>query len=171
MNDFKFSNEIGSLYQDILARELIKVGIFIQCHTSNLFQKCYGENPQGIECKHDSKISKTGNIYFETSAINRKHTEFIEGGIEKQDNAWLYVIGNGRECWIFAKCQLKALYRKVRNNPDIYREKGIFLSTHFDKDTNEATSNGMVVQVSVAENYALKHIVFEKDYTKWLENY
>ena len=72
MNDFTTCNEIGSIYQDILSRELLNYGIVIQCHTSKFMQLNYGENPQGIEIKHDSKIVETNNIFFEFSAINKK---------------------------------------------------------------------------------------------------
>jgi len=171
MNDFAYSNEIGSRYQDIVSRELLKIGIVVQCHTSKFFQLNYGESVGGVEIKHDSKISQTGNIFFEFSAINKKGDKFADGGIEKQDNAWLYVIGNGKECWIFAKNQLKALFRKVKMNPDLYKEKGIILRKHIDKDTNTATANGMCVSVDYCENnLAINHIVFERDYTKWVES-
>lgn len=67
MNDFKTSNEIGSIYQDILSRELLNYGIVIQCHTSKFMQLNYGENPQGIEIKHDSKIVE--KIKFSLSLV------------------------------------------------------------------------------------------------------
>lgn len=170
MNDFKTSNEIGSIYQDILSRELLNYGIVIQCHTSKFMQFNYGENPQGIEIKHDSKIVETNNIFFEFSAINKKGDKFINGGIEKQDNAWLYIIGNGKECWIFAKNQLQSLFRKVKQNQQLYKEKGITLRTHYDKDTLQATANGMCVSLDYINdtNLAIKHLVFGKDYTKWI---
>lgn len=170
MNDFKTSNEIGSVYQDILSRELLNYGIVIQCHTSCFFQMNYGENPQGIEIKHDSKIVETNNIFFEFSAINKKGDKFVNGGIEKQDNAWLYIIGNGKECWIFAKNQLQSLFRKVKQNPIPYHEKGITLRTRIDKDTNKPTANGMCVSLDYIKdnNLAINHIVFRKDYTQWI---
>lgn len=172
MNDFASSNEIGSIYQDILSRELLNYGIVIQCHTSCFFQMNYGENPQGIEIKYDSKVETTNNIFFEFEAINKKGDKFIKGGIEKQDNAWLYIIGNGKECWIFAKNQLQSLFRKVKQNPQTFREKGITLRTHIDKDTNKPTANGMCVSLDYIEsnNLAINHIVFRKDYTQWIIN-
>lgn len=170
MNDFVYSNELGSRYQDILAHELTKIGICLQCHTSAFFQMNYGESVNGIEVKHDSKIVKTGNIFFEFNAINKKSDKFVDGGIEKEDNAWLYIIGNGKECWVFSKKQLKSLFRKVKSNPELYKEKGIYLRTHFDKDTKQATANGMCVCLGYCEELCINHLVFGKDYTKWLEN-
>lgn len=170
MNDFDYSNELGSRYQDIISRELLKIGIVVQCHTSCYFQMNYGESPQGIEIKHDSKIIQTKRIYFEFNAINKKGDKFIGGGIEKEDNAWLYVIGNGRECWIFSKKQLRALFRQVRQNPELYKEQGISLRTHIDKDTNKPTSNGMCIELWKCEELCIRHLEFGKDYTKWLEN-
>lgn len=172
MNDFAYSNEIGSRYQDIVSRELLKIGIVVQCHTSSFFQLNYGESPQGIEIKHDSKVATTGNLYFEFSAINKNGDQFVNGGIEKQDNAWLYVIGNGKECWVFSKKQLKLLLKQVQNNPDKYRENhSIYIRKHIDKDTNQTTSYGLCVPIDYCDIYlTINHIVFEKDYTKWLEN-
>ena len=170
MNDFVSSNEIGSIYQDIISRELLKVGIVIQCHTSKFMQLNYGENPQGIEIKYDSKVETTNNIFFEFEAINKKGDKFVKGGIEKEDNAWLYVDGNGKECWIFAKNQLKTLYAKVKKNPLSYREKGITIRAHIDKDTQQPTAHGMVVSLDYINenNLAINHLVFGKDYTKWI---
>ncbi|MBQ4208943.1 ABC transporter permease, partial [bacterium] len=142
----------GRFINDIDIRDQRKVLII----SENQARELIPGNPRSLL----GKVVKVGEMAFTVA------------GIEKEDNAWLYIIGNGKECWIFAKNQLQSLFRKVKQNPIPYREKGITLRTHIDKDTNKPTANGMCVSLYYIEsnNLAINHIVFRKDYTQWIKN-
>jgi len=117
--------------------KLYDAGIPLLSYSSKKYQILIGENKAGIEIKYDRKFRETGNFYIETaekSAANNK--EFVASGIFRNDNTWLFIIGDYETIFIFSKEQLK----KIKNNY---------------KQVETPTSKGFLIPV----NEALKFLV------------
>lgn len=149
-NELKFHTckDIGEEYQDFICDELLKIGIPLNVYVSKKYQLDKGESASGIEIKHDSKWRQTGRLYFEVEANSKDTTRMVKGGITKEDESWLYLIGDETKAFIFAKNQLIRLYEKVKEKPNVWKEKyGITINQHIDEHTLKATSSGMCIPV------------------------
>ena len=144
MNEYyrKKLNE-GLYYQDFVVEELYKAGLPIISYSSKEYQNMIGENKAGLEIKNDQLFRKTGNFYIEVAEkSDPKNREFIKSGIFRNDNTWLYIIGDFVGIYIFSKKQLQILFDKGK-----YIKKEI------------ATSRGYLLPVKDAEkHYAIKTI-------------
>ena len=143
----------GLHYQDIVIEELYKIGLPIISYASKQFQNNIGENKAGLEIKNDCNFRRTGNLYIEiaekTMANNIK---FIPSGIYRNDNTWLYLIGDSSKIFVLSKKQLQ-YYHSTKK----FIEKEI------------PTSRGFLIPVSFAEKFlALKIIDIQKitNYTR-----
>ena len=108
---YKEKLQQGLEFQDFVTNILIKeLGIALSTYNSKKYQ-LKGENKQGIEIKFDNKHKETGNVYIEISEkSNPDNVAFVESGIYRDDNTWLYVIGNYKILYIFSKKFLKKLH-------------------------------------------------------------
>lgn len=152
MNDYyKEKLKQGLYYQDFVIEELYKVGLPIISYSSKQYQHLVGENKAGLEIKNDSNYKTTGNIYIEISEkpdANKK--EYWKSGIYRNDNTWLYLIGDTDRIFIFSKKQLVLVHESKK-----YREVSI------------PTSKGFLLPVKDAEKfYALKIIECKNEKTK-----
>ena len=77
----------------------------ISCKKNPLQKQPLGENAQGIEIKNDQRFNETGNLFISTNKIYGNKT--IGWGIYKDDNSWLYIIGDENTFWIFTCRQLQ----------------------------------------------------------------
>jgi len=148
MNEYyKNCLQKGLEYQDFVCNILIdELGISITSYSSIKYQNISGENRQGIEIKFDDKYNETGNIYIETSEkTNANNLNFVKSGIYRNDNTWLYLIGNYDEIFIFSKKYLKFL-----NNTNKYRYVEI------------PTSKGFLLPKKDAEKYCIYKIDIKK---------
>lgn len=136
----------GLQFQDFVTDRLIEsLGIALSTYQSKKWQ-VIGENKQGIEIKFDDRMNDTGNIYIETAEkSNPANLEYIDSGIFRDDNSWLYIIGNYSILYIFGKITLKNMYQSGK-----YIRKEI------------PTSRGFLVAINEAKKYALKIIQCEK---------
>lgn len=166
-NQIKFNacKDIGEEYQDFICDELLKIGIPLNVYVSRNYQLNKGESASGIEIKHDSKYSQTGNLYIEVEAINKSGSQMIKGGITKEDKSWLYLIGDETKAFIFSKKQLIRLYDKVKENPAKWKEKyGISIHQHIDEHTLKATSSGMCIPIKELDRIGIciKELTFRR---------
>jgi len=144
--DEKF--EQGLEYQDHVTELLYDNGMPIVAYSSRKKQYL-GENKAGYEIKLDNNIKKTGNIYIEfAEKSNENNANFVASGIFRDDNTWLYIIGDYEKTYIFGKKQLIRLYETKK-----YEERQI------------ATSMGFLLPFCDAEEYAEKVLV-NKNYVK-----
>jgi len=132
----------GLEFQDYVTNLLInEIGIPLSTYSSKSYQ-LKGENRQGIEIKFDDKYKETGNLYIEISeksdALNYK---YVDSGIYRNDNTWLYIIGNYEIVFIFGKELLKLMHKSSK-----YRV------------VNTPTSNGFLIPNDDAYKYSLKVI-------------
>jgi len=115
----------GKDYQDFAQIELYKSGIPIGVLTSEKYQRDYGESIAGIEVKLDRKLAETGNLYIETHEKSNKNNKYyVESGILRNDNTWIYCIGNYDVMYLIAISSLRRLYQKEHNKKLNDRMKG-----------------------------------------------
>jgi len=140
---YKKKLEEGKGYQDFVQEELYKCGISIVSYSSKEYQHLHGENLAGIEIKYDQKMKETNNIYIEIAEkAHPQNIDFIPSGIYANPKTWLYLIGDRREIFIFAKIFLVLWHRKK-----------IFKEVQID------TSKGFLIPVKQArEKFAIKII-------------
>ena len=141
--EYKQKLEQGLHYQDFVIEKLYDRGLPIISYASKEYQNMIGENKAGIEIKNDTKFSITGNFYVEIAEkSNANNLNYIASGIFRNDNTWLYVIGNKEWIYVFAKNQLILLY-----NAKIYKE------------VITSTSQGFLLPIKDArEKWAIKII-------------
>ena len=124
----------GQEYQDFITKDLMNYGICYVQFNSRKFQQNIGENSAGIEIKHDMRFQDTGNLYIEISEKSDPNNQnFIKSGIYRNDNSFLYVIGDYKEYWILSKKTLISLHKS-----EIYREVEIPTSQGYLLPRNEA---------------------------------
>jgi hypothetical protein len=142
-DNYKLMLEKGLQFQDFITDILIKeLGISLSTYSSQKYQNLKGENKQGFEIKFDDKYKDTGNVYIEVAEkSNPLNENFISSGIYRNDNTWLYLIGDYKEIFIFSKKHLKLMYESKK-----YKEVII------------STSKGMLIKKEDAEKYCIKKI-------------
>lgn len=93
---YKVKFEEALFYQDFVCDVLMNVlGLAVTQYASRQYQCMIGESRQGIEIKHDWQYAKTGNLYIETGEKSKPRPgPFFPSGIRRDDNSWLYVIGD-----------------------------------------------------------------------------
>ena len=141
--EYKEKLEQGTRYQDWVVEQLYNNGLPIISYSSKHYQYTVGENKAGLEIKLDTNWQKTKNLYIETAEkSNKENKNFIDSGIYRCDNTWLYLIGDYTKIFILAKNQLRHLHKQKR-----YRE------------VQTETSRGFLLPVAEAERvYAIKII-------------
>lgn len=137
--------EEGLIFQDIITQELYQRGIVVVGYASRLYQQNKGENMLGAEIKRDGLFRQTGNLYIETAEKSHPTKySYVPSGIHREDNAWLYVIGDEKTAYIFSTKYLRKLegrYKKVE----------------------KPTSRGYLLPIGEAEKYCLRRIDIVKD--------
>lgn len=133
----------GLEFQDFVTSILLKeLGIALSSLNSKKYQYSIGENIQGFEIKFDDKYKITGNIYIEIKEkSNPDNFNFIDSGIYRNDNTWLYLIGDYDEIFIFSKKHLILM-----NNSNKY------------KTVQTKTSIGFLIPKQDAVKYCIKKI-------------
>lgn len=132
----------GLEFQDYVADLLYKNGIAIGAYSSKKYQIERGENRAGVEIKFDKKFRKTGNFWIEVAEKSKpENPSWIPSGIHRQDNTWLFVIGDRETIYILPKKTLLRL------------EPG-----HSLRLNDRKTSRGYLLSVEDAHHYAAKVI-------------
>lgn len=84
-------------------------GIAITHYHTREEQFTKGENRQGFEIKNDQSYCQTGNLFISVLRKSKDGTPY-NSGIFKQDNRWLYIIGDKNEFFVFTCKQLQNYY-------------------------------------------------------------
>ena len=136
----------GLNYQDFVVEELYKVGLPIISYSSKEYQIMIGENKAGLEIKNDQLFRKTGNFYIETAEKSKaENRDYVKSGIYRNDNTWLYLMGDFNEIFVFSKKQLQILERSNKY-----------------KTVKTPTSKGFLLPATDAKkHYAIKIIKVE----------
>lgn len=132
----------GLEFQDVMTCELYQRGIVVIGYSSRRFQNSHGENMLGAEIKRDDNFRKTGNLYIETEEkANPRNVNYVKSGIMRDDNSWLFVIGDERTAYIFSTKYLRMLSR-----------------TKGWREVKTPTSIGLLMPIHDAENYSIRKI-------------
>ena len=141
--EYRDNLEAGNQFQDYATEALALCGLRISVYTSQAAQLS-GENMAGIEIKYDSKFRETGNLYIEyAEKSNPYNYEYVNSGILRDDNTWLYLIGDYNGACMLPKKSLQRLLESVLRG-----EENIEL-----KET--PTSRGMVLPIKKLGKYQL----------------
>lgn len=134
----KFKEEIynprlvkGQKYQGFVAQLLLKLkNIVLTNLQSKYYQGTVGENMQGFEIKFDNKMADTGNVFIEIQQRYSSDEEYWDSSLKRDDNAWMYCIGNYNVVFFFTKKILRKYLKEV--NPAI-------------KENSEKTGKGFLL--------------------------
>jgi hypothetical protein len=135
--------EQGLQFQDFCTQQLYHRGIVVVGYASRRYQNKEGENMLGAEIKRDDNFRKTGNVYLEVAEkAHPDRPSYTPSGIMREDNSWLFVIGDERCLWVFSTKYLRKLKDRYRKHVG-------------------ATSIGHLMPVSEADKYCIRKIEIE----------
>jgi len=108
--------ESGLLFQDFIVDLMLQVLRFpVTIYSSRLYQQTVGEGPAGVEIKHDENYARTGNLWIEVAEkACPRPGDYARSGVFRDDNSWLYIIGDYDTVFVFAKVALQSLARSDR---------------------------------------------------------
>lgn len=108
--------EQAKVFQDFVCDCFLNIlKIPISAYSSRVYQQEVGESASGIEIKNDRNFARTRNLYIEISEKARPRPgAYADSGIMRNDNTWLYVIGDFNTLFVFAKRLLIGLHRTRR---------------------------------------------------------
>lgn len=132
----------GLEFQDVMTRELYQRGVVVVGYSSRRFQNTHGENMLGAEIKRDDNFRKTGNLYLEIAEkAHPSNPRYVPSGIMRDDNSWLFVIGDEKTAYIFPTNYLRMLSGK----------RGW-------RQVKTPTSIGLLMPIPDAEKYCIRKI-------------
>jgi len=136
--------EEGLQFQDVVIKALYQRGIVVVGYTSRRFQCSEGENILGAEIKRDGKFRETGNLYIEVAEKSHPNNDrYVPSGIRREDNSWLFVIGDEGIIYIFSTKYLRMLQPRY-------------------KSVEKPTSQGFLVPIGEADKYCIRKIELEQ---------
>lgn len=155
---YKEQLEIGNQYQDYVTEALARDGIRISIYTSQAAQLS-GENMAGIEVKYDGRFRETGNLYIEYAEKSNPFNEFfVPSGICREDNTWLYLIGDYDGAYALSKRNLRRLLISYqRGNSKLNEIRTVEIGT----------SRGLLLPVNMLGKYWMD--VNQYDWTPYKE--
>lgn len=140
----------GIKYQDFICIELHKRGIVLQNMQSKKYQ-LKKENLLGLEIKLDNRYAETGRLYIETDEKSDPNNHrYVSSGINRDDETWLYGIGDYKEFFIFSKRFLRGVDKHIEH----YAESGV-------RRIQTDTSKGFLIPQNVASGYCERYFIFE----------
>ena len=82
-------------------------------YSSTLQRKMLCDTREGFEFKYDRKSSTSKNFWIEIAEKNDPTQEdFVDAGICRKDNAWMYCMGDFEKLWFLPKRKLLEEYKK-----------------------------------------------------------
>lgn len=112
---YKAKLEGSLIYQDFVVDVMYQIGLAIVQYTSRAYQYGVGESRTGVEIKHDEKFSQTGNLWIEIAEKAKPRAgNYVRSGIYRDDNSWLYLIGDYDTIFCFSKVFLQQIHASGR---------------------------------------------------------
>lgn len=138
---YKAKLDGAKLYQDFVVDAAWNLlGLAIVQYASEVYQRTVGESRTGVEIKHDEKFGKTRNLWIEVAEKARpRDGPYVASGIYRNDNTWLYCIGDYDTIFFFPKTILRLLHASERWSV---------------LENNTRTSEGFLLREHEAEKYA-----------------
>lgn len=141
---------VSEAYERFIYEQLENIlGWTVRHHHGREAQK-KGENSCGIEIKHDCRMAETGNVFIEIIECTERNPQWRDSGIYRQDNTWLYLVGDRSQAFIFGK---KALQREHKSG------------RWENKNSHVNSSKGFIIPVTSCIELAEKYLVFPKTET------
>jgi len=135
--------EEGLEFQDEVSKQLWEMGIILKSYLSRSYQYSIGENMFGAEIKYDKKFRETGNLYIETAEKSNPYkSEYVKSGVYRNDNAWLYIIGDKELFYIFSSKHLKMLEANC-------------------KTVTTSTSQGFLLPIKDAQHHCIREVALQ----------
>lgn len=145
----------GQEFQDYVFDKLYEIGIPLISYSSKKYQIEKGENKAGVEIKFDDNFAKTNNFWIEVAEkYDPKQEDWFDSGIKRDDNTWLYIIGNYDIFYIFAKRHLMSLLNKESANGK--KKYPIRISSR-------KTSKGFLLDKQMADCIATRVLYFNQN--------
>lgn len=142
--EYKAKLEDALIYQDFIADELRKRGIYLGAYSSKKYQREKGESCSGIEVKNDKNMWRTRNVYIETDEKpNAQCPKWYPSTIYRDKDTWGLIIGDYNEAFLFSTRQLRMI---CEHSNEWKRQHGI-------RHTGNLTSKAILLPI---ENYVLK---------------
>ncbi len=139
--EYKKKMDKGLEYQDFVFERLYEIGMATIAYSSKKYQVTKGENKAGFEIKFDDRLKDTGNLYIEVAEkSNASNRDYVPSGIYRNDNTWLYLIGDYNKIYIFDKKRLRKIYegehyKKFNGRPvQIPTSKGFTISAKYAEE-------------------------------------
>lgn len=141
-NYYQKQLEDGETYQDHVAQILYRRGLPLNCYSSKKYQYKVGESILGAEIKFQKKYREYGSFAIETKEkSNPDNPRFVDSGIYRNDNSWLFITGDLETIYIFPTRWLRILHETGK----------------YPKYENQ-TSIGFVFPINDAEKYYILKI-------------
>lgn len=138
--------KLGAEFQDFIMRRLYMAGTVLNTLASPAGQQL-GENLLGMEIKRDGNFRNSGNLYIEVAEKARpRNGDYAPSGIFRNDNSWLFGIGDERTFFIFALQTLRRAYGSDRRYPRVTKD----------------TSKGMLLPIADATSMAARIFEFSE---------
>lgn len=135
--------EDALMFQDFVTDRFYERGLVVVTYASKEYQHKVGENKIGIEIKYDHRFRETGNLFIETAEKSHPSLEhYSPSGIYREDNSWLYAIGDKGLLFLFAKRRLQEI-------------------EHHYQHAEIPTARGFKLPLQDAKRYALQVYEFE----------
>jgi len=129
----------GTDFQDHVKRILFEKYCLSLDFTEQDGQYNIGETLQGFEVKYDMKFKDTGNLWIEVcEKTDPNNNDWVDSGIKRNDNTWIYIIGDYDTLYVFSK---KDLLKEMDNHRII--------------ENSMKTSRGYLLKKEEAEKTAL----------------
>ena len=114
--------QVGAEFLDFVLVTLQPMGLYLQPFTSKKYQYNKGESFQGWEVKLDNRCTDTERLSIEVAEKTKASNDaWVQSGIYRNDNTWLYIQGNYFVLYVFIKSILIALHKSGK-----YKEEESF---------------------------------------------
>lgn len=101
-------------FQDFVVETLYRHGWPLVVYSSQESQ-LRGETMAGVEIKYDQRLAETGNLYIEVAEkAHPSRPVYTPSGIYRNDNTWLWLIGDRTVIYGLPKKYLQKLHHKCR---------------------------------------------------------
>lgn len=156
---YKNKLQEGNNYEKFIGKIMRRIGMPIIPIVTKVGQNYLGENLNGYEIKYDGRMKTTGNVYIETAEKKSWNKLWVDSGIYRQDNSWLYIIGNTEVIFFFTKVQLQLMCKEVVQ----YQHSDEELFTKKYSRVETPTSKGFLVPMQDAIQRAARVIFLKAD--------
>lgn len=161
---YRKSYRKGRSYEEFLEERCTEFGFILDIYKDMEEQYNIGESKHGVEIKFDEKFSSTNNLYIEYAERTSTNKEYRDSGILRNDNTWLWMIGDQNITFLFTKKMLKKLMNENIESKD---EPGYYYKR---QHITTPTSKGYLISIDDAFENCEKVIFHTNKYMSYKNN-